>query len=102
MRREIDRTWVLDDGKGSLSFRGNREAGLSGSSAGAGYFLLVKEGAGFTAVPVEEWYNFRPVARCAARACWPGMHCSVCAAPAFPCVKWMAPCYRQPRPKHSL
>ena len=68
MTREIDRTWVLEDAKGSLSFRGNREAGLSGSSTGAGYFLLVKEGASFTAVPVEEWYNFRPVARFVAPA----------------------------------
>ena len=61
--REVDRTWVLEDAKGGTTFRGNREAGLSGSAFGAGYFLLVKEGANVTAVPVEEWYNFRTVAR---------------------------------------
>jgi hypothetical protein len=61
--REVDKTWVLEDAKGGATFRGNREAGLSGSASGAGYFLLVKEGANVTAVPVEEWYNFRPIAR---------------------------------------
>ena len=54
---------MLEDATGSTTFRGNREAGLSGSASGAGYFLLVKEGVNFTAVPVDEWYNFRPVMR---------------------------------------
>ena len=30
---------------------------------GMGYFILVKEGPHFTALPVKNWYNFRPSLR---------------------------------------
>ena len=30
---------------------------------GMGYFILVKEGPHFTALPVKDWYNFRPSVR---------------------------------------
>ncbi|KAK9819877.1 hypothetical protein WJX72_003519 [[Myrmecia] bisecta] len=54
--------WVLDGGAAQPTYRGTPEGGLTGNSA-AGYFLLVKEGDDFVAVPVEGWYNFRPTAR---------------------------------------
>ena len=67
---EIDRVWALSEGPGRVTHRGNREAGLSGSGPGAGYFLLMKDSSAgpntFTAVSVSDWYNFRQVARCTA------------------------------------
>ena len=31
--------------------------------AGMGYFVLVKEGPDFVALPVKDWYNFKPANR---------------------------------------
>jgi len=33
--------------------------------AGSGCFVLVKEGPDFVALPVKDWYNFKPASRCA-------------------------------------
>ena len=42
------------------------EGGLLGAQAAASYFLLVPHDNHFIAVPVKEWYNFKPALRCTA------------------------------------
>lgn len=46
---------------------GHVEGGLGGSQANASYFLLVPNGGHLTAVPVKEWYNFKPAPKYAGR-----------------------------------
>ena len=49
------------------SHRGQLEGGLSETAATAGYFVLLREGDAFTAIPADEFYNFRPERRRAAQ-----------------------------------
>ncbi|KAK9799382.1 hypothetical protein WJX73_007957 [Symbiochloris irregularis] len=58
-RPATHRPWVLL-GDDQPSHVGHVEGGLGGSNANASYFLLVPSGGHFTAVPVKEWYNFKP------------------------------------------
>jgi hypothetical protein len=67
MRRR-PQPWLLQDGAGAPSHRGLLEGGLSGSAASAGYFVLLREGEAFTAIPADEFYNFRPTQRWPAAA----------------------------------
>ena len=52
--------WLLHDGAGTVTHRGHLEGGLGSASASAGYFVLIKEGSAFTALPAEQFYTFRP------------------------------------------
>ena len=61
------RPWLLEDAPGSVSHRGALEGGLSGGTASAGYFVLLREGDAFTAFPADQFYNFRPTQRSAPR-----------------------------------
>ena len=55
--------WTLEEAGTGATHRGSLEAGLSGGAAGgaACYFVLAKRGADFVAVPVSDFYSFRPV-----------------------------------------
>ena len=61
--------WVLEDAPGVPSHRGQLEGGLSEAGATAGYFVLLREGDAFTAIPADEFYNFRPERRRAHSCC---------------------------------
>lgn len=52
--------WLLQDGTGTVTHRGHLEGGLGSASSSAGYFVLIKEGSAFTALPAEHFYTFRP------------------------------------------
>ena len=52
--------WLLQDGTGTVTHRGHLEGGLGSASSSAGYFVLIKEGSSFTALPAEQFYTFRP------------------------------------------
>ena len=43
-----------------MTHRGQLEGGLGSAGSSAGYFVLIKEGAAFTALPAEQFYTFRP------------------------------------------
>ena len=44
---------------GNVTHKGHLEGGINPDN----YFLLVKDQASFTAVPLAAWYNFRPPPR---------------------------------------
>ena len=52
--------WLLQDGTGTVTHRGHLEGGLGGATSSAGYFILIKEGSAFTALPADQFYTFRP------------------------------------------
>lgn len=56
--------WLLHDGAGTVTHRGHLEGGLGGASSSAGYFVLIKEGNAFTALPAEQFYTFRQKQKC--------------------------------------
>ena len=56
--------WLLQDGTGTATHRGQLEGGLGSAGSSAGYFVLIKEGAAFTALPAEQFYTFRPKQKC--------------------------------------
>ena len=56
--------WLLQDGTGTVTHRGQLEGGLGSAGSSAGYFVLIKEGAAFTALPAEQFYTFRPKQKC--------------------------------------
>ncbi|BDA42633.1 hypothetical protein COCOBI_03-5260 [Coccomyxa sp. Obi] len=60
MEADRARPWQLMDSPRSVSHRGLPEGGLSGSASSAGYFVLIKEGENFTALPIDDFYTFRP------------------------------------------
>ncbi len=43
-----------------MTHRGHLEGGLGQANSSAGYFILIKEGNAFTALPAEQFYTFRP------------------------------------------
>lgn len=51
--------WSLEGGPIQQAFRGVTDGGISGS-APSNYFVLIKQGANFVAVPVSEWVTFKP------------------------------------------
>ena len=54
--------WQLRDKTGTATHSGNPE-GLFDRKDVPMYFALVKEAGGFTAVPFQEWYNFKAIPR---------------------------------------
>ena len=47
--------WLLKNRAGSVVSRGQLEGGIAASN----YFVLIKEGKDFVAVPLTAWYNFK-------------------------------------------
>ena len=47
-----------------MTHRGQLEGGLGSAGSSAGYFVLIKEGTAFTALPAEQFYTFRPKQKC--------------------------------------
>ncbi|KAK9840454.1 hypothetical protein WJX74_010090 [Apatococcus lobatus] len=54
--------WLLEAGPGQPGFKGQAAGGLQGRGSQC-YFLFMRQGADLVAVPVDDWYTFKPVGR---------------------------------------
>ena len=72
-----------------MTHRGQLEGGLGSAGSSAGYFVLIKEGAAFTALPAEQFYTFRPKQKCV-HWLFVSITCEkACAGSLLECLTWL-------------